>query len=125
MPMNILQIAYREAKLQMEREHTTPFVWENPGRFRIGNVLWETGLDYSMSHRFTIDYYEDYVFIEKIYEELYAKDKSFGLKDILDLLKAKPELMKINEKYLGVNWYRNHLNELKTISANQTRNIND
>ena len=31
--------------------------------------------------------------------------------------------MEINEKYIGVNWYRNHLNDLKTITAEQTRII--
>ena len=30
---------------------------------------------------------------------------------------------KINEKYAGVNWYRNHLNELKTIKPEQTKFI--
>jgi hypothetical protein len=27
----------------------------------------------------------------------------------------------INEKYNGVNWYRHHLDELKTVSAEQTK----
>ena len=122
-PMNILEIAWREAKLPMEREHTTPFIWENPERFRIGNFTWETGLDYSMSHRFTIDYQEDYEFVKKVYDYLYDKNQLFGLNDILVLLKEKPELMKINEKYAGVNWYRDHLSELKTISKEQTKII--
>ena len=26
------------------------YLWENPGRFRLGNVLWETGLDLSLIH---------------------------------------------------------------------------
>lgn len=124
-PMKILKIAYDEATTDIEKEHTTPFIWEQPERFRIGNVVWETGLDYSMSYRFTIDYYEDYLFIKNVFEELYPANNLFGLNDILKLLEAKPEIKKINEKYLGVNWYRNHLDELKTITKNQTRNIND
>lgn len=122
-PMKILETAWREAKLPMEREHTTPFIWENSERFRIGNFTWETGLDYSMSHRFTIDYKEDYEFIKNIYDYLYDKNPLFGLNDILALLKEKPELMKINAKYTGVNWYRDHLSELKTISKEQTKII--
>ena len=124
-PMKILKTAFEDAKTPMEREHTTPFIWDNPDRFRTGNVVWETGLDFSMSHRFTIDYYEDYLFIKKVYDELYNGNNLFGLNDILKLLEAEPEMMKINEKYSGVNWYRKHLNELKTISENQTKNIND
>ena len=49
--MDALAIAHREATRPHEREHTTPFLWDQPERFRIGNVLWETGLDLSMSHR--------------------------------------------------------------------------
>jgi spore coat polysaccharide biosynthesis protein SpsF len=123
MSFKTLENAWINAKKDFEREHTTPFLWENPDKFRIGNVLWETDLDYSMTHRFTIDYKEDYEFIKRVYDELYHKNPSFGLNDILSLLKEKPEIKKINEMYAGVNWYRNHLNELKTISSKQTRKI--
>ena len=116
-----LKNAWENAKLELEREHTTPYLWENPDKFRIGNVKWETGLDYSMSHRFTIDYEKDYNFIKQVYDELYSINHKFTLTDILDLLERKPELKKINEEYCGVNWYRNHLNELKTISSEQTK----
>lgn len=118
-----LETAWKEAKKDFEREHTTPYIWENPEKFRIGNVLWETGLNYSMTHRFTIDYKEDYEFIEKIYEELYYKNPRFGLNEILTLLEEHPEIKKMNEIYAGVNWYRNHLDELKTISPEQTKII--
>ena len=123
MSMKALKEAWIEAKRPLEREHTTPFFWENPERFKIGNVQWDKGLDYSMTHRFTIDYEDDYLFIKKIYDELYPKKRFFTLDDILDLLERKPELKKINEKYSGVNWYRNHLNELKTINPKQTKQI--
>ena len=123
MSFKALENAWINAKKDFEREHTTPFIWENPDIFRIGNVVWERGLDYSMTHRFTIDYKEDYEFIKRVYDELYLKNKSFGLNEILKLLEEKPEIKKINEMYAGVNWYRNHLNKLKTISSEQTRKI--
>jgi spore coat polysaccharide biosynthesis protein SpsF len=127
MSMAALGIAWREADKPMEREHTTPFLWERPERFRLANVLWETDLhgvpirDYSMSHRWTLDYPEDYAFIRRVYEELYPAHPEFGLDDILDLLKARPEIRKINAAYAGVNWYRHHLHELRTVGAGQTR----
>lgn len=121
MPVEILEIAWKEATKDFEREHTTPFIWENPDRFRIGNDTWETGLDFSMSHRFTIDYEEDYKFISAIFDELYYSKEFFSLCDVMQLLDKKPELKKINEKYAGVNWYRNNLDELKTISPSQTK----
>ncbi|MBK8550343.1 MAG: glycosyltransferase family protein [Ignavibacteria bacterium] len=115
MPLKILEAAWKEADKDYEREHTTPYIWERPERFRIGNVNWETGLDFSMTHRFTIDYKEDYEFIKRVYDELYDGNKIFTLCDIMMLLDRKPELKKINEMHLGVNWYRNHLGELKTV----------
>jgi spore coat polysaccharide biosynthesis protein SpsF len=123
MHMDILKSAWRSAKLPMEREHTTPYIWEQPYNYIIGNVEWETGRDYSMTHRFTIDYQEDYDFIKRVYDELYDKNPRFGLEDILNLLEQKPEIMEINRKYAGVNWYRSHLDELKTISKEQTKII--
>ena len=76
-----------------------------------------------MSHRFTIDYKEDYEFIKRIYDELFEENKIFTLCDIMMLLDRKPEIKKINEMYAGVNWYRDHLGELKTISSRETSNV--
>lgn len=115
--------AFEKADKTLEREHTTPYIWERPEQFRLGNVTWETGLDYSMSHRFTIDYQADYDFIARVYDELYTQNPAFGLNDILQLLEEKPEIYQINHQYAGVNWYRNHLDELKTVSATQTKQI--
>ena len=123
MSIECLERAWETADEEFQREHTTPFIWDNPEMFRIGNVKWETGEDLSMTHRYTIDYNEDYKFIKAVYEALYPINPRFSLKDILDLLKKKPELMVINRKYNGVNWYRKHLQSLKTISGEQTRII--
>ncbi|MBS4035715.1 MAG: glycosyltransferase family protein [Ignavibacterium sp.] len=121
--MTALKVAWENATRELEREHTTPYFWENPDKFRIGNVEWETGLDYSMSHRFTIDYIEDYLFIQAVYDELYNRNPEFSVNDILELLERKPEIKQLNEKYIGVNWYRNHLGDLKTITKEQTKII--
>ena len=122
MPMAQVEIAWREATKDYEREHTTPFFWEQPERFRIGNVMWETGLNYSMSHRFTIDYPEDYEFIKRVYDELYTEtNPNFSLNEILKLLEEKPEIYNINAKFAGVNWYRNYIGKLKTISEKETK----
>ncbi|WP_375417216.1 cytidylyltransferase domain-containing protein [uncultured Hymenobacter sp.] len=123
MSLAALETAWREAQRPLEREHTTPFFWENSGRFRLANVAWQTGLDYSMSHRFTIDYPADYEFIRAIYEALFPANPAFGLADILDLLTQRPDLYALNAQYAGVNWYRNHLDELKTVDKRQTKTL--
>jgi spore coat polysaccharide biosynthesis protein SpsF len=121
MSMAALETAWIEAHRDFEREHTTPYFWENPQRFRLHNVAWETGLDYSLSHRWTLDYAADLRFIRAVYAALYPTYPAFGLNDILALLDAQPELAALNAHLAGVNWYRHHLDELTTISAAQTR----
>jgi spore coat polysaccharide biosynthesis protein SpsF len=117
-----LEEAWELASKNYEWEHTTPYIWERPDTYRIGNVEWEIGLDYSMSHRFTIDYKEDYHFIRRVYDELWtANNPIFSLKDILNLLQEKKDIFDINAKYAGVNWYHNYIGELKTIAKDQTR----
>ncbi|MBK8010197.1 MAG: glycosyltransferase family protein [Deltaproteobacteria bacterium] len=117
-----LECAWREAQEPFQREHTTPFIWDQPNRFRVLNVAWPSGRDLSMSHRFTIDYPEDYAFIAAIYQRLYRpEDAVFRLDEILDLLEAEPNLRAINADYAGVNWYRHHLDALTTVSAAETR----
>jgi spore coat polysaccharide biosynthesis protein SpsF len=76
-----------------------------------------------MSHRFTLDYQEDFLFIQRVFEELYSINPNFSLDDILNLLKTNPGIYNINANYAGVNWYRNHLDELNTIQSNQTKII--
>lgn len=123
MTFGALEAAWREASRPLEREHTTPFFWENPERFRLANVAWEKGLDYSMSHRFTIDYAADYEFIKAVYEALYPANPAFSLEDILTLLKQRPDIYALNADLAGVNWYRNHLDVLKTVDKSQTRQL--
>ena len=121
MKFSVLQTAWKEAEKDYEFEHTTPYLWERPEKFKIKNIIWENGLDFSMTHRFTIDYEEDYIFIKQIFEHLYYHNPDFSLEDILILLNEKPELTEINKYYNGVNWYRNHIHELRTISDDQTK----
>lgn len=125
MTMECLTRAYKKAKLDFELEHTTPYIWENADEFKVGNIFWETGNDYSMTHRFTIDYLEDYHFIKAVFEELYPYKPDFSCHDIIDLLVKRPDIMAINAAYAGVNWYRHHLSELKTITAGQTKVITE
>src|ERR1700743_3574487 len=86
MTMDCLTETYKKARRDFEQEHTTPYIWENPDKFKIGNVVWETRKDYSMSHRFTIDYLEDYHFIKAVFEQLYSQKNNFSCDDILNLL---------------------------------------
>jgi spore coat polysaccharide biosynthesis protein SpsF len=122
MRLAALEAAWREARAPWEREHTTPFLWDQPERFRIGNVRSGSGLDHSMTHRFTVDYPEDLAFVRAVFGALWRPDRSvFGLGEILALLDEWPEIRALNARHAGVNWYRHHLADLRTVSAAETR----
>lgn len=121
LPFEVLETAWREARQPHEREHTTPFVWDQPDRFRIENVGFYGNGDLSLSHRLTVDYPEDHALVAAIYAALYDPRRTFSLDDILALLRQRPELLAINARLLGVNWYRHHLGTLRTIGAEATR----
>jgi len=113
MAMKALDCAFHQAVRPLEREHTTPFIWERPERFRIANVRWETGLDYSKSHRFTVDHPEDYAFVARVYRELCTSERPvFSLPEILELLDDKPEIARLNAQFHGQSWHSAHENEL-------------
>lgn len=121
MTREALEIAHREARRPLDREHTTPFLWDQPARFACRNVGWECGLDWSMSHRMTLDWPADYDFVRAVYERLWSPGRVFSLLDVLALLHREPAIVALNARYAGVNWYRNHVGELATIDHAQTR----
>ncbi len=106
MKFDVLTSAWRFSDKQYQREHTTPYLYENMSKFSLGNVVWERGIDLSEKIRLTLDYEEDYQFIKEIYERLYPQKIDFNLEDILKLLEEEPELLKINEKYTGQFWHK-------------------
>lgn len=117
-----LETAWREARAPFEREHTTPFVWERPERFRLVSVYWETGFDLSLTHRLTLDYPDDYALVAAVYAELWRPGREiFGLAEVLRLLARRPEIFARNAHLAGVNWYRHHLHELRTVGPAHTR----
>ena len=121
MTFDVLERAWKEAQEPHEREHTTPWMWDGNPNIHTRNVAWETGRDLSMSHRWTIDYAEDYMFIKAVYDLLYNVKPEFTIDDILNVIEEHPEIPALNAHLAGVNWYRNHLSDLKTVTPQETR----
>lgn len=91
-----LEQAWREAKLPSQREHVTPFIHQQPDRFRIG--LFKNPIN--LSHfRWTVDEALDFELIRRIYEALYPIDAKFKSQDILAFLDENPELKTLNISY--------------------------
>ncbi len=91
----ILEECWQKAKTPEEREHVTPYIFKNQQKFNVGNFLSKEDF-YDL--RLVLDEKEDLVLIRKIYKELYRHNPNFGLKEIIELIKNKPELVKINQK---------------------------
>ena len=88
-----LEAAWREASLPSQREHVTPFIHQQPDRFRIGSYT----NDVDLSHlRWTVDEPEDFDLVERIYAALYPQKPDFTTADILALLARQPELVQLN-----------------------------
>lgn len=94
--MAALERAWREAWRPHEREHTTPYFWENPRRFRLHNVRWERDLNDATTHRWKVDYMEDLLLVQAVYGALYQQNPHFALEDILSLLEREPQVAGVN-----------------------------
>ena len=117
-----LQKAYRNAKKSYEKEHVTPFIWDNPKNFRLFNYSLKNDNLYKQ-YRLTLDYKEDFFVIWSIFNKLYRRKRFFELKHIIKFLKKNPKILK-NNHLIKVNWYMNHYKSLKTISNKDFKKIN-
>lgn len=90
---SVLETAWRNATMQSEREHVTPFIYKHPERFRICQL--RARQDYSKL-RWTVDELRDFELVTRIYEALYPTNPDFDFQDILALLKKQPELATFN-----------------------------
>lgn len=89
---NFLEKAYKYANKQYQREHVTPYIYENSKKI----FYYKNDEDFS-GYRLTLDTEEDFVLIKEIYRHLYTGKHDFYLKDIIKLFEQHPNLSKINE----------------------------
>ena len=98
-----LEWAWKKATDPSDREHVTPPIWQDPGRFQLGALL--SKKDYSHL-RWTVDHPTDFHLVSKIYEALYQEDKLFLMKDILRYLQEHPDLAASNQSSIGKEGYQ-------------------
>lgn len=90
--MSALKEAWKCAVLPSELEHVMPYI-RNNSRFTKFNLECEEDLS---EHRWTVDNFEDFEFIERVYEELYLDNNKFNARDILRLLERNPHIKNTN-----------------------------
>ena len=104
-----LKKAWKEAKEPQHREHAMPYFYEgvelsaisrrlsfgrSPRGFRIALLNHTTDFG---DYRWTVDTLEDLEFIRQVYHRFERRD-DFTWKELLTLVHAEPELMKINSE---------------------------
>lgn len=92
--MQALTQAWHEATDPFEREHVVPFIVRRPERFRTANWSWTEDLS---SMRWTVDRTADLEFVRRVYESLYPASPAFGFREVLTLVRERPELALINQ----------------------------
>jgi len=81
---------------QPVREHVSLYFYEHPEVYRIVH-LFAPARWHAPDYRFQLDYPEDLRFINEVFSELEPEwGESFGLEEIMGLLKRKPWLVEIN-----------------------------
>ena len=82
------------AKTNLEREHVTPFIYNNKKIFKIFNLA--SSID--LSHiRLTIDYPIDLIMADKLLKKCTSKTPKFD--EIISNLKKYPQIIEINNEY--------------------------
>lgn len=89
-----LERTWIEAKKPSEREHVTPYIYNHPELFKIGNYTSDVDLS---DMRWSVDEEADYKFVAEVYKSLYKDGAIFYMNDILDLLSKRPELKDLNK----------------------------
>ena len=92
MTVQALERAWRESTETYQREHVTPYLYENPDKFSLHGI--ENDADCSQ-HRWTLDTPEDYQLLQAIYQRFGGRD-DFGWREILELVESDPALASIN-----------------------------
>lgn len=97
-----LAAAQAEGRLDYEREHVTPYIYQHPERFRVGQLV---AADDHSQHRWTVDTAEDYELVSRIIASLYPVNPEFDLAAMLALIAQHPDWSKLNahvmQKQLG------------------------
>jgi len=76
-----LKKANELANLESDRMHVTPYIWQNPHKFRLHNFY---DKEDNSDVRITCDYKEDLDFLNKIYS--YTKNDDFSYLDIIEII---------------------------------------
>ena len=88
-----IETAWKEAGLPSEREHVGPYIEKNPNIFKNGALTLYSGLSFM---RWTLDEQADLELLKIVFDQLYREGSVFYTHEILEFVKANPQIAKIN-----------------------------
>lgn len=91
-----LDRAWSEAREPHQREHVTPYLYENPQMFRQASM--KGAADYS-HYRWTLDTREDLELLRTVYSRFDGCD-DFSWQEVIHLMEREPELTDLNSEVL-------------------------
>lgn len=104
-----LERAWHEASEKRQREHVLPYLYEEPGRFKVVKLNYSRDLG---SLRWTLDTPEDYVLLKALIQRL-GERNDFTWLDVLEVFEADPALAVINQNI--------HHKTMFDVEENQTK----
>jgi len=90
--IKVLEKVWEKATKPSEREHVTPYIYNNPGEFSLG---WIENKENLSEFHWTIDRREDLIFVQNIFKKI--SKRPILMKDIIDVIKDDPSLLEINK----------------------------
>jgi len=114
-----LEQSWRGARKASEREHVTPYL--RLEKFRTANVENDPRLSH-FRYRWTVDEKQDLEFVRAVYRAFQGKG-SFGMAEILKLLRDNPELETMNSEIVSNRGYYKSLHAEATAVAAPGRPI--
>ena len=97
---NAIKKCYNNADNDLEKEHVTKYVHNNPDLFKTKNIL---AFDecYDPQIRITLDTEEDYALLCAIFDYIYQKNEFFDSKELMKLFDDKSWLKIINKRIMS------------------------
>jgi len=87
-----LERAWNEANMLSEREHVTPYLWKNPGKFRLENMPFTRDVS---NMRVTVDDLNDFIVVERVLKSI---GEGGSVNEVVELISSNPAIAKENAK---------------------------
>ena len=88
-----LEKAWENAEGNSEREHVTPYFYNNPNKFNIRHLTQSVN---NSRFRYTVDQEEDFLLVKEIVKKI--RIRPIITKNIIEILNENPDIQKINSK---------------------------